>query len=57
MKATEFLAGLYRIKGVREALDGIALHPYIPDVDGLRREVEDLRRSRSATGTGGPAST
>jgi hypothetical protein len=44
MKATEFLRRLYRVKGVKAALDGIALHPYVPDVDGLQREVEDLRR-------------
>ena len=44
MKATDFLDRLYRVKGVKAALDGIALHPYVPDVDGLRREVEDLRR-------------
>ena len=29
---------------MKAALDGIALHPYVHDVDGLRREVEDLRR-------------
>jgi len=44
MKATTFLDRLYRVRGVKAALDGIALHPYVPDVDGLRREVEDLRR-------------
>jgi hypothetical protein len=44
MKATAFLDRLYGVRGVRAALDGIALHPYVPDVAGLRREVEGLRR-------------
>jgi hypothetical protein len=44
MKATVFLERLYRVPGVRAALDGIALHPYVPDVAELRLEVEALRR-------------
>src|SRR3954462_6481888 len=44
MKATVFLERLLRVPGVRAALDGIALHPYVPDVAALRREVEALRR-------------
>jgi hypothetical protein len=44
MKATVFLERLYRAPGVRAALDGIALHPYVPDVAQLRLEVEALRR-------------
>ncbi len=43
MKATTFLDRLYGVSGVRAALDGIALHPYVPDVEGLRTEVEELR--------------
>lgn len=43
MKATVFLERLYRVPGIRGALDGIALHPYVPDVASLRREVEALR--------------
>jgi len=44
MKATVFLEGLYRVRGIRAALDGIAIHPYVPDVAALRTEVEALRR-------------
>jgi hypothetical protein len=43
MKATVFLDRLYRVPGVRAALDGIALHPYVADVEELRVEVEALR--------------
>jgi hypothetical protein len=43
MKATVFLDRLYRVPGVRRALDGIAVHPYVPDVEALRLEVEALR--------------
>jgi Beta-galactosidase len=44
MKATEFLERLYRVRGARSWFDGIALHPYVPDVPSLRTEVEALRR-------------
>jgi len=44
MKATTFLERLYRVGGIRSALDGIALHPYVADVAGLREEVEAVRR-------------
>jgi hypothetical protein len=43
MRAVDFVDRLYRVPGVRAALDGISLHPYVPDVDGLRQEVEALR--------------
>jgi hypothetical protein len=43
MKATVFLERLYRVPGIRPALDGIALHPYVPDVAALETEVEALR--------------
>jgi hypothetical protein len=44
MKATEFLDRLYRVRGVRGAFDGVALHPYTPNIPALRREMEAVRR-------------
>jgi hypothetical protein len=44
MRATEFLSRLYRVSGVRAAFDGVALHPYVPDIPRLRQEVTSLRR-------------
>ena len=43
MKGTVFLDRVYKVGGVRAALDGIALHPYVPDVAALETEVEALR--------------
>jgi hypothetical protein len=43
MKATVFLERLYKVPGVRGAIDGVSLHPYVPDVDALKTEVEALR--------------
>jgi hypothetical protein len=44
MKATEFLRRLYRVHGVRAAFDGVALHPYVPNIPRLKQEVLALRR-------------
>jgi hypothetical protein len=44
MKAAEFLRRLYRVRGVRAAFDGVALHPYVHDIPRLRQEVTSLRR-------------
>ena len=53
MKATTFLERLYRVGGIRSALDGIALHPYVADVAGLREEVEAVRRVAVRRGDAG----
>src|SRR3954452_17422936 len=52
MKATVFMQRLFRVPGVKAALDGISLHPYVPDVPSLQREVEDLRRVAVRSGAG-----
>jgi hypothetical protein len=43
MKASQFVARLYRLPGIKAALDGIALHPYAPDVPTLRVLTEEVR--------------
>jgi hypothetical protein len=43
MKATVFVERMLRVGGVRRALDGVSLHPYVPDVASLRIEIEALR--------------
>jgi hypothetical protein len=42
ISATGFLRRLYRRPGVREAFDGIALHPYAGKVKGVREQLEAL---------------
>lgn len=44
MSAADFLDRLYRVPGVRSAFDGVALHPYAPDVASLRAQTEEVRR-------------
>ena len=38
-----FLAGLYRVRGVRRYFDAVSLHPYARDVRGLERDVRVTR--------------
>lgn len=40
--AARFLADLYRVRGVKGAFDGIALHPYAAHVSDLRRLVRSV---------------
>lgn len=42
--AVDFLERLYRVRGVKAAFDGVALHPYAADVEALRSLTEGLRR-------------
>jgi hypothetical protein len=44
MAATKFLADLYRIPGLSEDFDGVALHPYAPRLSTLRNLVEGMHR-------------
>jgi len=44
MKASRFLERLYRVRGIKAAFDGVALHPYAPDVGALRGLTEGIRR-------------
>jgi hypothetical protein len=38
-----FLAQLYRIPGIEEDFDGVALHPYVADAGAMEAEIESLR--------------
>jgi hypothetical protein len=42
--AWAFLNGLYKVNGAREAFDAIALHPYSPNVKGIRFQIVQLRK-------------
>ena len=43
MSAVDFLAGLYRVPGIKRFFDGVALHPYAFHVEDLETMVEGLR--------------
>ncbi len=42
MHAVEFLEKLYRVPGIRNRFDGIALHPYAVDAETLEEFVEEF---------------
>jgi len=42
MDAVEFLQRLYRVPGIRNRFDGIALHPYAVDAETLEEFVEEF---------------
>jgi hypothetical protein len=44
MDATRFLDGLYEVKGIRAAFDGVALHPYAATAKALKKMTEAIRR-------------
>jgi hypothetical protein len=41
--AWDYLAGLYK-HGVGDRLDGVALHPYAPNIAGLKEQIENIRK-------------
>jgi hypothetical protein len=43
MDATKFLAGLYRVPGIKADFDGVALHPYAFHVEDLEELTEAVR--------------
>jgi hypothetical protein len=43
MSAADFLAGLYRVPGIKRFFDGVALHPYAFHVEDLEAMTEDIR--------------
>lgn len=38
-----FLKRLYRVKGIKRAFDSVALHPYSPDLRGIRYQMQRVR--------------
>lgn len=45
-----FLAGLYRVPGIKRYFDGVALHPYVADAGALEGQIENLRAVMSLNG-------
>jgi hypothetical protein len=43
IKAWTFLKGLYKSKGVKKAFDGVAIHPYSPDLQGIVKQIKRVR--------------
>jgi hypothetical protein len=41
----QFLRQLYRIKGIKSAFSGVALHPYAKNTKILKREIKGMRRA------------
>jgi hypothetical protein len=39
-----FLSQLYRVPGIKDYFDGVALHPYVADAGAMEAEIENLRR-------------
>ncbi|HSK50533.1 MAG TPA: hypothetical protein VK889_08570 [Solirubrobacterales bacterium] len=42
MAAEDFLAALYRVRGIKSRFDGVALHPYAVDAETLEELVEGM---------------
>jgi hypothetical protein len=47
-----FLSQLYRAPGIKQAFDGVALHPYVADAGAMEGEIENLRRIMVFNGDG-----
>lgn len=39
-----YLQGIYEAGDVKPYFDGVALHPYVPNADGMARQLTELRR-------------
>jgi hypothetical protein len=52
MSAREFLRRLYARKGMRAAIDGVALHPYAGGLKGVRRQIRQMRKVVRRAGAG-----
>ncbi|HVY97581.1 MAG TPA: hypothetical protein VHA54_11535 [Solirubrobacterales bacterium] len=48
----EFLRQMYRVRGVRAAVDAIALHPYSSTLAGMAAQIRDVRTVMSQAGDG-----
>lgn len=49
----QFLDALYAVSGVRSRFDAVALHPYSPNLSGIRYQLRLVRRVMAANGDGG----
>jgi hypothetical protein len=44
IQATTFLNNLYKVRGIKGAFDGVAIHPYAKDAGGLRPDINAIRK-------------
>jgi hypothetical protein len=44
IKAWKFLKRLYKTEGVKESFDGVALHPYSPNIKGIKEQIGKFRK-------------
>jgi hypothetical protein len=44
IKAWTFIKKLYKTKGVKGFFDGVSLHPYSPDLKGIKDQVNKIRK-------------
>jgi polysaccharide biosynthesis protein PslG len=44
IKATSFLKRMYKVPGTKGSFDAVSIHPYSPDVDGLKQQVNSIRK-------------
>jgi hypothetical protein len=49
----DFLARVYRARGVKRHFDGVALHPYVADAIAMRAQIRNLRRVMRVHGDAG----
>jgi Glycosyl hydrolase catalytic core len=40
----KFLKRLYRASSAEDTFDGVAVHPYSPDIAGIKEQIEDVRK-------------
>jgi GH35 family endo-1,4-beta-xylanase len=45
IKAWKFIKRLYGTPDVKGAFDGIALHPYSPDLKGIKKQIKKMRKA------------
>jgi hypothetical protein len=45
IKAWTFIKRLYGTPDVKESFDGVALHPYSPDIEGIEKQVKKIRKT------------
>jgi hypothetical protein len=43
VKAWSFLTSFYRISGIKNSFDAVALHPYASDLDHVRLQIQNVR--------------
>lgn len=50
IKAWRFLDRLYRVRGIESSFDGVAVHPYSQDLNGIRYQISRARKEMKEAG-------